>query len=144
MIRIVLKTFCVIFLTACAASKSVVVLEKPKVAIVSISEQVSPWQTLVEVEAMRPYAYFYYPKATSYKIVYLTPVGKIPFLEKEIPLDGIFDFWPSVLTAFNYEENPSKLVYVIKDIVYATPCYVKVQAWNGIKWSAWSDSVLVR
>lgn len=130
-------------LYGCAGTKQPIVFERPKVSVVYPSYQASPWQSLSEVTNLPTLAYFQFQGAYNYKIAYLTPFGKIPFLQKEIPSGRTNDFWPSVLTDFKYEGDPSRLVFVAKDTVYAMPCYVKVQAWDGEKWSEWSELVKV-
>lgn len=132
-----------VILYGCAATKQPIVFERPKVSVVYPSYQASPWQSLGEIDNLPTLAYFQFQGAYSYKIVYLTPFGKIPFKQKEVPSGRTNDFWPSVLTDFKYEGDPSRLIYVAKDTVYAAPCYVKVQAWDGEKWSEWSNLVKV-
>lgn len=132
-----------VFVFGCAGTKQPVMFERPKISIVSPVYQAAGWQSLDEVKNLPILAYFQFQGAYSYRIVYLTPFGKIPFLRKEITSGRTNDFWPSVLTDFKYEGDPSRLVYVAKDTVYANPCYIKVQAWDGDKWSEWSELVKV-
>lgn len=127
----------------CASTKQPIVFERPKVSVVYPSYQAAPWQSLGEINNFSTLAYFQFQGAYSYKIAYLTLFGKIPFKQKEVSSGRTNDFWPSVLTDFKYEGDPSRLVFVAKDTVYATPCYVKVQAWDGEKWSEWSELIKV-
>lgn len=132
-----------ILLIACAGTGQSIMFERPKISVVSQAYQAAPWQTIGDVSELQTLAYFQFQGAYSYKVVYLTPFGKIPFKQKEISSGRTNDFWPNVLTDFKYEGDPSRLVFVAKDTVYAAPCYVKVQAWDGEKWSEWSELIKV-
>lgn len=141
--RTVALYFSVLLLFGCAGTKQPIMFERPKISVVYPSYQAAPWQSLADVDVLPILVYLQFRGAYSYRVAYLTPFGKIPFLQKEIPSGRTNDFWPSVLTDFKYEGDPSRLVFVAKDTVYATPCYVKVQAWDGEKWSEWSELVKV-
>lgn len=104
-----------ILLTGCASS-----LKAPKIYYRPISQTLPLTATLKEIQAARPILYFasFDSRVESYRVEYITPVGKIPFLTVIKPRGGI------------------------KDTIRTAPCYVRVQAVGKGK-SKWSKTIYV-
>ena len=103
----------ILLLAGCASVKAT------KARIETISSQIMPSMTIGDMANIRPVVY--YKSETLgvelYETQHLTCFGKQPFLSKQT------------------------LAY--KDTIRAYPCWFKVRASNGKRWSAWSKPIFI-
>jgi hypothetical protein len=103
----------ILLLVGCASVKA------PKARIEAISSQIMPSMTISDMANIRPVVY-YKSKTLGvefYETQHLTPVGKRPFVTKQTE--------------------------AYKDTIRAFPCWFKVRASNGKRWSAWSEPIFI-
>ena len=107
--------FISLLMISCASA-----LKAPEIYVRSANQVLTARATLREAQAAKPVLYFGTndPSVLMYKIEYLTPAGKIPFLTVFKPKDAI------------------------KDTIRVAPCHVHVQALGGKK-SKWSETLYI-
>ena len=95
-------------------------LKAPKLYVRPAHQMLRESATLQDAELARPVIYFasFDKRVEQYRIEYITPVGKVPFM-----------------TVFKPQSS-------IKDTVRSAPCYVRVQALGDEK-SRWSNTIFI-